>query len=110
MLREHLKRNGGVLSGGLQQLALARCMMGEPKMLLLDEPTEGIQPNIVAEIAETLKKIAGETGITILLVEQNLKFARRLADNFLIMQKGTIKAGGKISELDDEVIREYLSV
>lgn len=111
MLCAHLNRNGGVLSGGLQQqLALARCLICDPKMILLDEPTEGIQPNVVAEIAETLKKIAAETGITIVLVEQNLKFARRVADDYLIMQKGTIVAAGKMTELDDGIIRKYLSV
>ena len=106
-----MRRNGGVLSGGLQQqLAIARCLMGEPKMILLDEPTEGIQPNVVMEIADTLKKIAQETGITIVVVEQNLKFARRLAEEFVIIQKGTVVAKGKMDELTDEIIKKYLSV
>lgn len=110
-LEVHMKRNGGVLSGGLQQqLAIARCLMGEPKMILLDEPTEGIQPNVVMEIADTLKKIAQETGITIAVVEQNLKFARRLAEEFVIIQKGTVVASGKMDELTDEIIKKYLSV
>lgn len=111
MLNDHLNRNGGVLSGGLQQqLALARCLMSGPKIMLLDEPTEGIQPNVVAAIADTLKKIAEETGITILLVEQNLKFARRVAERFVVMQKGTVVTGGKMDELDDGIIHQYLSV
>lgn len=110
-LKVHMNRNGGVLSGGLQQqLAIARCLMGEPKMILLDEPTEGIQPNVVMEIADILKKIAEETGITIAVVEQNLKFARRLADEFVIIQKGTVVASGKMEELTDEIIKKYLSV
>lgn len=110
-LKVHLERNGGVLSGGLQQqLAIARCLMGNPKMILLDEPTEGIQPNVVAEIADTLKKIAEETGITIVVVEQNLKFARRLAEKFVIMQKGTVVASGMMDELSPEIIQKYLSV
>ncbi len=110
-LEVHMRRNGGVLSGGLQQqLAIARCLMGEPKMILLDEPTEGIQPNVVMEIADTLKKIAQETGITIVVVEQNLKFARRLAEEFVIIQKGTVVAKGKMDELTDEIIKKYLSV
>lgn len=110
-LRVHLERNGGVLSGGLQQqLAIARCLMGNPKMILLDEPTEGIQPNVVAEIADTLKKIAQETGITIVVVEQNLKFARRLAENFVIMQKGTVVASGKMEDLSSDIVQKYLSV
>ena len=110
-LKEHLNRNGGLLSGGLQQqLAIARCLMGEPVMMLLDEPTEGIQPNVVMEIADILKKIAKETGITIALVEQNLKFARRIAESFAIMQKGTVVAEGKMNELSDELVKRYLSV
>lgn len=110
-LQVHMNRNGGVLSGGLQQqLAIARCLMGEPKMILLDEPTEGIQPNVVMEIADILKKIADETGITIVVVEQNLKFARRLADNFVIIQKGTVVAQGKMEELSEDIIKKYLSV
>lgn len=110
-LKVHMSRNGGVLSGGLQQqLAIARCLMGEPKMILLDEPTEGIQPNVVAEIADTLKKIAGETGITIAVVEQNLKFARRLAENYVIIQKGAVVADGKMAELSEDIIKKYLSV
>lgn len=110
-LRVHMSRNGGLLSGGLQQqLAIARCLMGEPKMILLDEPTEGIQPNVVMEIADILKKIAMETGITIAVVEQNLKFARKLAENFVIMQKGTVVAQGTMEELSEEVVKKYLSV
>lgn len=110
-LKVHMNRNGGLLSGGLQQqLAIARCLMGEPKMILLDEPTEGIQPNVVMEIAEILKNIAKETGITIAVVEQNLKFARRLAKEYIIMQKGSVVAKGNMDELSDEVIRKYLSV
>ncbi len=110
-LRVHMERNGGVLSGGLQQqLAIARCLMGEPKMILLDEPTEGIQPNVVMEIADILKKIAVETGITIAVVEQNLKFARRIAQNFVIIQKGTVVAKGKMDELTNDIIKKYLSV
>ena len=110
-LEVHMNRNGGVLSGGLQQqLAIARCLMGEPKMMLLDEPTEGIQPNVVMEIADTLKQIATETGITIGVVEQNLKFARRLAENFVIIQKGTVVAQGTMEELTSDIINRYLSV
>lgn len=110
-LNVHMKRNGGVLSGGLQQqLAIARCLMGQPKMMLLDEPTEGIQPNVVAEVAETLKKIADETGITIGVVEQNLKFAKRLADRFVIIQKGKVVAAGSMANLTDNIVHQYLSV
>ena len=110
-LKIHMNRNGGVLSGGLQQqLAIARCLMGEPKMMLLDEPTEGIQPNVVMEIADTLKKIAEDTGISLVVVEQNLKFARRLARDYVIIQKGTVVAKGKMEELDQDTVKKYLSV
>lgn len=110
-LEVHMNRNGGVLSGGLQQqLAIARCLMGEPEMILLDEPTEGIQPNVVMEIADTLRKIAEETGITIVVVEQNLKFARRLAEKFVIIQKGAVVSSGNMNELSDDLIKKYLSV
>ena len=84
--------------------------MGEPKMILLDEPTEGIQPNVVMEIADTLRKIAEETGITIVVVEQNLKFARRLAEKFVIIQKGAVVSSGNMNELSDDLIKKYLSV
>lgn len=110
-LKIHMNRNGGVLSGGLQQqLAIARCLMGEPKIMLLDEPTEGIQPNVVMEIADTLKKIAEDTGISIVVVEQNLKFARRLARDYVIIQKGTVVAKGKMEDLDQDTVKKYLSV
>lgn len=110
-LQVHLPRKGGVLSGGLQQqLALARCLMSSPRMILLDEPTEGIQPNIVSEIASTLKKIAQEKKITIVVVEQNLKFAKKLADKYVIIQKGSIVAQGQMEELTDEVTRKYLAL
>ena len=105
-----MNRNGGVLSGGLQQqLAIARCLMGEPEMILLDEPTEGIQPNVVMEIADTLRKIAEETGITIVVVEQNLKFARRLAEKFVIIQKGAVVSSGNMNELSDDLIHLSLA-
>ncbi len=79
-------------------------------MILLDEPTEGIQPNVVMEIADTLRKIAEETGITIVVVEQNLKFARRLAEKFVIIQKGAVVSSGNMNELSDDLIKKYLSV
>lgn len=110
-LKVHLNRNGGLLSGGLQQqLAIARCLMGEPKMILLDEPTEGIQPNVVMELADILKKIVQETGITVAVVEQNLKFARRLATEYVVIQKGSVVSAGTMDELSDDVIKRYLSV
>lgn len=110
-LNVHLERKGGVLSGGLQQqLAIARCLMASPRIMLLDEPTEGIQPNIVSEIADILLAISEEFSITTLVVEQNLKFARRLADSYLMMQKGQIVARGKTCELTEELAKHYLAV
>ncbi|WP_449220927.1 ABC transporter ATP-binding protein [Tistrella mobilis] len=86
-----LDRRGGALSGGEQQLlALARCLCTEPRMILLDEPTEGIQPNILDEIVETLHELRRQTGIAMILVEQNLEFLTALSDRLLIIQKGVI--------------------
>ncbi len=111
VLVQHLKRKGGVLSGGQQQqLAIARALMSNPKVLILDEPTEGIQPNIVSEISSILTKYHERNKIHIIVVEQNLKFARKLADKFIIIQKGSIVTQGNIEELTDEVSKKYLSV
>jgi branched-chain amino acid transport system ATP-binding protein len=90
-LKAYLDRPGGALSGGEQQLlALARCLCGGPRIVLLDEPTEGIQPSIIEEIIYTLKTVAQQRGLTILLVEQNLNFIASLSDRILILQKGTV--------------------
>ncbi len=90
-LKPLLKRPGGALSGGEQQLlALARCLCGDPRLILLDEPTEGIQPSIIEEIAERLQQLKAESGLTVILVEQNLDFIRALAQKVLIIQRGRI--------------------
>ena len=111
VLKQMLKRRGGDLSGGQQQqLAIGRALVLEPKLLILDEPTEGIQPNIVHEIGDILLRLNQEEGLTVLLVEQKLPFARRVASEFCILDKGRRVAAGMIGELTDEVVRAHLSV
>jgi urea transport system ATP-binding protein len=110
-LKQMLKRRGGDLSGGQQQqLAIGRALVLEPKLLILDEPTEGIQPNIVHEIGDILLRLNREEGLTVLLVEQKLPFARRVASEFCILDKGRRVAAGNIGELTDEAVRAHLSV
>ena len=111
VLKDMLKRRGGDLSGGQQQqLAIARALMIDPKMLILDEPTEGIQPNIVRQIGDIITQLNNELGLTVLLVEQKLPFARRVADTFCILDRGRPVASGEIEALDDGLIEKYLTV
>ena len=110
ILEKFLARKGGDLSGGQQQqLAIARAMLGKPKLLLLDEPTEGIQPSIILDIERAVQRIMKETGISVLLVEQHLHFVRQ-ASFFYAMQRGGIVASGLISTLSDAIVSEFLTV
>jgi urea transport system ATP-binding protein len=110
IIKDFLSRKGGMLSGGQQQqLAIARALLTEPKLLILDEPTEGIQPNIIDQIGEAIKLLRMES-ITILLVEQYLEFCKELADNFAILDRGSVVAQGSVAELTDDVVKLHLTV
>lgn len=111
VLQKMMHRKGGNLSGGQQQqLAIGRALAISPALLILDEPTEGIQPNIVQEISEILIRLNREQNLTVLLVEQKLPFARRVAQSFYLMDKGRAVAGGLIDELSDDLINQHLKV
>lgn len=104
-------RKGGDLSGGQQQqLAIARALVSEPKMLILDEPTEGIQPSIIADIGYAIKKINEWTGITILIVEQYLDFVLDVAEEYYVMDKGAIVMSGKTKDANKKEIQSRMAI
>ena len=111
-LKPLLDRAGGALSGGEQQLlAIARCLCGKPRLVLLDEPTEGIQPSIIDEIVETLQRLRDKNGLTMILVEQNLDFIAALSQRILMIQKGAITREVRPSELDDaSLVGEFIGI
>lgn len=110
ILKEFLHRKGGHLSGGQQQqLAIARALAMDPKILILDEPTEGIQPNVVRQIEEAILYLNRERGLSIMLVEQNIPFAREASDHFFVLDKGRVVATGSRSDLTDTLVEEYLT-
>jgi urea transport system ATP-binding protein len=111
VLGQMLGRQGGDLSGGQQQqLSIGRALVLQPTLLILDEPTEGIQPNIVQEIGAIIQRLCAEMGITVLLVEQKLNFTRAVADRFAIMDRGRVVVSEEIERLDDRMIQQYLTV
>jgi urea transport system ATP-binding protein len=110
-LMDNLDRNGGVLSGGQQQqLAIARALAADPKIILLDEPNEGIQPSIVEEIENVIIRLNRAIGLTVVLVEQNVSFVRRAAHRFAMMEKGRVVAAGDIGELTDAMVHRHMAV
>jgi urea transport system ATP-binding protein len=111
VLKEMLGRRGGDLSGGQQQqLAIGRALVIDPKLLILDEPTEGIQPNIVHEIGDIIRRLMNDLNLTVILVEQKLPFARRVADRFIILDRGRLMANGAIADLSEDLVKKYLTV
>ncbi|TLD70940.1 urea ABC transporter ATP-binding subunit UrtE [Phragmitibacter flavus] len=111
IIKEFLPRKGGQLSGGQQQqLAIGRALLTEPKLLILDEPTEGIQPNIIDQIGDAIKMLREEGKMSILLVEQYLDFCKELGDTYAILERGAVASAGPMTELTDDVVKKFLTV
>jgi urea transport system ATP-binding protein len=111
VLRTMMKRRGGDLSGGQQQqLAIGRALAIEPKCVLLDEPTEGIQPSVVHELGDIIRRLYKEENVSVLLVEQKLPFARRVGEQFFLMDRGVVVASGTMDALTDDLVRKHLTV
>lgn len=111
VLKQMRQRNGGDLSGGQQQqLAIGRALMSQPKLLILDEPTEGIQPNVIQMIGETLKTLVLKSGLTVLLVEQYYEFARQIADDYAVMSRGEIIAKGAAAHMERDGVEKLITV
>jgi urea transport system ATP-binding protein len=111
VLKDMLNRRGGDLSGGQQQqLAIGRALVTRPRLLILDEPTEGIQPSIIKDIEGVIRSLAARGNMAVLLVEQYFEFARDLADSYLVMQRGEVVLSGRREEMDEAAVRSYLTV
>jgi urea transport system ATP-binding protein len=111
VLKEMLHRRGGDLSGGQQQqLAIGRALVTRPRLLILDEPTEGIQPSIIKDIERVIRSLAARGDMAILLVEQYFEFARDLAASYLVMQRGEVVLSGRREDMDETTVRSYLTV
>lgn len=111
IIKQFLHRKGGMLSGGQQQqLAIGRALLTNPRLLILDEPTEGIQPNVIDQIGDAIKLLRQEGSMSILLVEQYLDFCKDLGDDFAILERGAVAASGSMDALSEEIVKEFLTV